>query len=132
MKEITLEPIKSLVDININQFPVIITFENFLREANATLMRPFPFNERKKLIDYPNFVNLYYGSFSDSFKSRFSSSLVFTEIMSTIKGFTSFAPTLLYIHIFFLLSPFLFLQELDGRSKQRSIKSRSIQICFQA
>ena len=66
-------------------FPVISTYAAFLKMLNRTLSRPFV-NKRRSLVTFERFQSHYYPHFSDALKSKMEDSVVFTEIITYIKG----------------------------------------------
>ncbi len=69
-------------------FPIVITFKEFLSFINDKLESPFPplLNKSKREVDFHSFTDVYYPRFSEALRSRSQPTVVYTEIMSNIKG----------------------------------------------
>ncbi|RHN66698.1 putative uvrD-like Helicase, ATP-binding domain, P-loop containing nucleoside triphosphate hydrolase [Medicago truncatula] len=82
----------SFSDVPTNLYPLVITFHKFLLMLDLTLGNSYIKrfsdlkNQRKKEVSYERFYSLYWPHFSYQLIKKLDSYLVFTEIMSRIKG----------------------------------------------
>lgn len=69
-------------------FPLIVTYMSFLRMLDASLESPFFSVDGSvgKEVDFPRFCTHYYPHFSSDVSKQADAALIFTEVMSHIKG----------------------------------------------
>ena len=90
----TFKPPSSILNCEDADFPLIITYFQLIQMLDADLQNPYfsktQFLEKTdisdSLVDFYRFENQYYPHFDDKLRSTADPGLVFTEIMSHIKG----------------------------------------------
>ncbi|XP_045797847.1 uncharacterized protein LOC123892041 [Trifolium pratense] len=78
----------SFSDLPSNLYPLVITFRKFLLMLDSTLGNSYirRFSDLKKEVNYERFESIYWPRFNSQLIKKLDSYLVFTEIMSHIKG----------------------------------------------
>eukprot|EP01041_Mallomonas_annulata_P001018 gene1018-1996_t len=80
----------SLLQCNQDSFPLILTYRNFLIRLDKCLYQPFFINSFKipwdDVVDFDIFLADYYSRFNNTLTNQLDCELMFTEVMTNIKG----------------------------------------------